>query len=129
MNSFIKSLKNKTGFLFFGMVSKEKIDDAEKALSVVFSDEYKEYLSTYGCVSFIDHELTGICDSSRLSVVDTTIRERELFPTIPLEWYVIEETNIDDIVIWQDATGAVYQTVPGSQPLKICNSLEDYIHM
>ena len=126
MTSLIEKLKER-GFIALGPVRRNKIIKAEKALSVVFSEEYKEYVSKYGCVSFVDHELTGVCSSKRLSVVNATIRARGLFPDIPATWYVIEETNVDGIVVWQDSTGEIFRTSPGSAPKKIFNSMKEYL--
>lgn len=107
--------------------SQEDINSAENTLSLKFSNEYKEYLSVFGFVSFDGKELTGICGISRLDVVNVTKNERSYNPDVPDDWYVIEELNIDGIVIWQSETGEVYQTSPNSKPTKIYNSLSEYI--
>ena len=83
-------------------------------------------IKEYGAVTFSGHELTGICNSKRLNVVDVTKEERK-YNKVPEDWYVIEQANIDDIVIWQDTNGAVYQTMPNKKPIKLCNSLLEYI--
>lgn len=67
-----------------------------------------------GVASYEGHELTGVCPFPRLSVVSVTQQERAANPAIPSAWYVLEQTNIDDLVIWQDASGAVYQAMPGA---------------
>jgi len=41
--------------------------------------------------------------------------------------YVVEEVHVDGLVIWQDESGQVYQTIPGSLPQKIANTLSDYL--
>lgn len=74
------------------------------------------------------HELTGICKAARLNVVDVTQDERQ-YNSVPVDWYVIEQTNIDGIVIWQTASGTIYETCPGSEADKICDSLEEYISL
>ena len=48
-------------------------------------------------------------------------------PTRSLESYVIEQTHIDGIVIWQSASGAIFQTILGSKTRKIYESLPKYI--
>ncbi len=40
--------------------------------------------------------------------------------------YVIEQTHIDDIVIWQSEAGEIYQTVGGLKPEKIADGIIDY---
>lgn len=129
MSDFLEMLKGKKGFISLGSVTMEKIDDAERSLSLSFSEEYKEYVARYSCVSFVGHELTGICESLRLNVVNATNREKEIFQTVPSTWYVVEEANFDGIVIWQDSTGMIYQTSPGKQPIQLCSSLDEYIRM
>ena len=49
-----------------GAASKEQIADAENELKLKFSEDYKEYLSTFRAATFCGKELTGICSSERL---------------------------------------------------------------
>ena len=57
-----------------GAASKEQIADAENELKLKFSEDYKEYLSTFGAATFYGKELTGICSSERLSVHEASIK-------------------------------------------------------
>ena len=41
--------------------------------------------------------------------------------------YVIEQTHIDDIVIWRSASGEVYQTIFWGNPKKIAEGIIGYI--
>jgi hypothetical protein len=107
----------------------EQKTTAEQRLGVQFSPEYREYLSAYGAASVFGHELTGICTLSRLNVIEVTISERVDNPSVPLNWYVIEETHIDSIVIWQTETGEIFQSIPNMPPLKLCDSLSEYIDL
>ena len=108
-------------------VSIEQIEKSESCLNLSFSNEYKKYLEYFGVVSVDGHELTGICKSKRLNVVDATNEYREYFKQVSELWYVIEVTNIDNIVIWQDKAGKIYQVQPASKPKKIADSLLDYL--
>ena len=110
-------------------VSGKTIKLYEKKLLVSFSNDYCDYLKAFGVASVNSHDLTGICKSKRLNVVDVTKEERERMPEVPQNWYVIEQAHIDGIVIWQDGDGKVYQTAPGTEPLKIADSLVDYIKL
>lgn len=74
------------------------------------------------------NELTGVCGSKQLNVVPVTLEERSN-TTVPLDWYVLEQANIDGIVLWQDKSGAVYQTAPHIKPRKLCGSLAEYIEL
>lgn len=104
-----------------------QITDAELQLRVSFSNEYKEYLSTFGAVMADGIELSGIAKSEHRSVVSLTKKEWELNPKVPHTMYVIENTCVDGIIIWQDKNGFIYQTNPNSTPKKIATSLTEYI--
>ena len=110
-------------------VSEENIDKAEKTLNVQFASEYRSYLTKYGTVSVDGHELTGIHSSKRLNVVDVTILEKDRNSDIPENWYVLEQANIDNIVIWQNERGEIFQTCPGNEPIKIANSIVEYLSL
>ena len=56
-----------------------------------------------------------------------TKKEWELNPQIPHTMYVIENTYIDGIIIWQDTNGSIYQSCPSSEAKQIAASLGDYI--
>ncbi len=125
----ISTLQNKKSFKAYKVNSKYSVSDAEQMLGVKFSDEYRLYLNMFGFVTYEGHELTGLCKGKRLNVVDVTIREREMCNSIPLNLYVIETLNVDGIVIWQSSFGNIYKTISGSQPIKICNSMLEYVNM
>lgn len=107
----------------------EEINSAERNLGLKFAEDYKEYLMTYGSIAYEGHELTGICNSKRLNVVDVTNKIRERIPKIPKSFYVIEETNYDGIVFWQNSKGTIFKTIDNSKPKKVYSSLEDYVNM
>jgi len=127
MTDIVKKLQGKPDLYSLSGASGELIEEAEKILKLRFADEYRQYLAAFGVVSTNGHELTGICVSPRLNVVDVTIFERTNNPEIPLDWYVVEQANIDDIVIWQTGTGEVYQSDSNMVPIKLCESLCKYI--
>jgi len=104
-----------------------QITDAELQLRVSFSNEYKEYLSTFGAIMADGIELSGIAKSEHRSVVSLTKKEWELNPKVPHTMYVIENTCVDGIIIWQDKSGLIYQSNPNSKPQKIAASLTEYI--
>ena len=128
MNRFIDVLSQKTAFHASAGVSEKDIACAEKALSLVFSSEYREYLKKYGVATVQGHEFTGIGSTKRLDVVENTLFERQ-HNSVPSDYYVIEQANIDGIVIWQSSTGEVYQTMPNSEPVKLCDSLCQYLEL
>ncbi len=127
MSDIITTMRNLPDFFSLKGSSDEEIYKAEKTLGVKFSDDYKLYLSEFGVVSANGHEYTGLLSSSRLSVIDVTLSERKRNPNVPSDWYVIEQANIDGIVIWQNKQGEIFQTQPCREPIKIADSLLDYI--
>lgn len=126
MADIVKLLQQQPDFYAMKGVAEEDIARAEQMLGLRFSSEYRDYIAAFGAASFANHELTGVCKSKRLSVVDVTIKERNS-TIVPADWYVLEQTNIDSIVIWQDSNGTVYQTAPNAKAKKICESLAEYI--
>lgn len=54
-------------------------------------------------------------------------KQREMI-SVPDDFYVLEEANIDGIVIWQDSNGIVYKTYPGCEkPKQIFQSFAEYL--
>jgi len=127
--SIIDVLKEKKDLRFLAGVSENRILDAEKKLGVKFSEEYRIFLSMFGVALFDGHEIIGLCSSDRLNVDVVTLQQRELQCNIPKTWYVIEEKNIDDVVVWQTSDGTIYQSMPGGTPHKISNSLCEYVQL
>ena len=127
MSSIVELMLKKDPFVFSGKVTETQITEAEKKLGVQFSDDYREYLLAFGTASYYGHELTGISENdSTINVVDVTLLERNHFAEIPKGWYVIEQTHIDGIVIWQDEKGTIYQVTPHSHKI-IYRSLKEYV--
>lgn len=104
-----------------------QISDAESKLKVSFADDYKAYLKEFGAIMADGIELSGIAKSGHRSVVSLTEQERALNTNVSHTMYVIENTCVDGIIIWQDTKGKIYQTKPESKPKKIANSLVEYI--
>ena len=127
MDSIIKVLENKPFFYTMQGANQREIEKAEIELQVNFAAEYRDYVETFGCVSYDGHELTGVCKVKRLNVIDVTIFERSQTTDIPENAYVIEQTNIDGIVIWQTESGEIYQTKPGKKAVLLSSSLREYI--
>lgn len=129
MSRIIELMSQKKPFISSGGVTEKQINEAENILGVRFAKEYREYLAVFGTASYYGHELTGIrAGVPSLNVVDVTLEEKEYFTNIPDGWYVIEQTHMDGIVIWQDEDGKVYQAVP-KHAVKICDSLSEYVSL
>ena len=129
MTNIVNKLRALPAFCSLACVSMEQIADAEKALTLRFADDYREYLLSFGITSSDGREFTGICNSKRLNVVDVTLAEKSITPGIPQDWYVLEEANIDGIVIWQNSIGKTFQTQPGREAVKLADSICDYLDL
>ena len=129
MADFISTFSSLPDFYSLTGASGEQIAQAERALSLRFADDYRQYVRAFGAVSAAGHELTGICASKRLNVVDVTLSARGLQPAVPQDWYVLEEANIDGIVIWQSGAGEVFQTQPGAEPIKLAGGIREYLNL
>lgn len=104
----------------------KSVRDAEKMLGVQFSDEYIDFLLHVGACIYQNHYIIGISQFPDMKVVEVTMEARGL-NRVPQGWYVIEDAGIDGIMVWQDKTGAVFQTKPGADPVRIAESLKDYV--
>lgn len=105
----------------------EEVSNAEKTLNLSFSKEYKEYLLEYGAILADGIELTGIAKSSHRNVVNVTQQEIGLNPLVPSNFYVVENTGVDGIIIWQEENGNIHQSSPNKNPTKVADSLLLYI--
>lgn len=129
MADLINSLSSLPDFYSLTGASEEQIAQAERALSLRFADDYRQYVRAFGAVSAAGHELTGVCASRRLNVVEVTLSAKAAQPAIPRDWYVLEEANIDGIVIWQSGAGEVFQSQPGAEPVKLAGGICEYLSL
>ena len=127
MKKIIEVINNLPDLLPLKPASDTQITDAELQLRVSFAEEYKDYLSEFGAIMADGIELSGIAKAEHLNVVALTKKERELNPKVPNTMYVIENTCVDGIIIWQDTKGEIYQTQPNTEPKKIADSMAEYI--
>ena len=126
MSTIVEALKGKSDFFCEKGASEEEIRNAEASLGLCFADDYKLYLQHYGSVSCGGHELTGISVDKSLDVVLVTKQNLSKNPAITIPLYVVEETHIDGIVIWQASTGEIFQSEYKSAPIKVFDSLVEY---
>lgn len=127
MTNIIQIMDSLSGRLALKPANAIQIADAEIQLRVSFADEYKEYLASFGAIMADGIELSGIAKSGHRNVVSLTKQEWELNSRVPHTMYVVENTHIDGIIIWQDTNGLIYQSSPTSGPKQIAASLADYI--
>lgn len=129
MENIVDALRNIPDYIGSTGRTEEIILKAESSLGVAFAQDYRQYLGAIGLACFNGHEFTGLTDITRLDVVTVTKVQRGININIPASWYVVEETNIDGIIIWQNESGNVYQSAPSSLPTKIANNLLEYIRL
>ena len=127
MTKIVKLINSLPNLLTLKPATAKEITEAEIRLGVGFAEDYKEYLATFGAIMAEGIELSGIAKSEHRNVVSLTKKERELNSKVPYNMYVIENTGVDGIIIWQDTNGTVYQTQPNIAPRPIAASLADYI--
>lgn len=127
MKNIIQVVNSLSNRLSLKPATSTQITDAEIQLRVGFANEYKEYLTAFGAIMADGIELSGIAKSEHRNVVSLTKKEWELNPNIPHTMYVIENTCVDGIIIWQDTAGLIYQSKPNSEPQKIAQTLVEYI--
>lgn len=106
--SITESLRSKKDVILGRGASEKEIKTAERELGLTFAVEYREYLQNIGLAMCEGHEFTGIGKADRTNVVIVTKQMKDLFKDIPKDWYVLENTNMDMMVIWQDTKGNVY---------------------
>ena len=129
MNALVDLINKSKDALALTGACDEDIVAAENTLSLIFSNEYKEYTSTFGAVSINGMELTGVVPNHDLNIVDVTISARSITPQASHDWYVIRDLHIDGVIIWQNERGEVFQTQPYREPKKLCNSIYEYLNL
>jgi hypothetical protein len=127
MANIIQTIQGLAQLLPLKPASDAEVAAAEKQLGLHFAEEYKEYLRAFGAILADGIELTGIAKSKSRDVIAVTIQERELNPDIPQEYYVVEDVGIDGIIIWQNESGGVFESLPQILPHKIADSLAEYL--
>lgn len=125
----VKFIKKTSDSICGNGVSKENIKQIEDALNLKLAKEYKDYLIEFGIAAVNGHELTGISASNRTNVIKVTQEEKSKNPNIPDDYYVVEQLNIDNIVVWQTHSGKIFQSTSNDEITKIANSLVEYIEL
>lgn len=126
MDKIVETLSKMEGLLSGSGVPDSMITDAEDKLGLHFSTEYKQYLLSFGVAAVNGHELTGLGSSSRVNVVDVTMSQRSRC-NVDDSFYVIEESNIDKAVYWQNKSGKIFLTVRDSEPKQVADSLIAFV--
>lgn len=124
MSNLFRGVKSKLYHLKGASV--EDVISAEKKLGLHFSEDYRNYLLEYGCVSFGSHEFLGLGGDSYLDVVEETLREQKNNAGFPITCYMVESIGVDGIQILQDENGHIYELSSAGMK-RIYDDLESYI--
>jgi hypothetical protein len=127
MNNLEQTVKNAPQVIYHKGVDSDHIKQAERELSLKFADDYIEYLSKYGQITFRGHEMTGLVSAKRINVVECTKFERESKDNFPSNMYIIEDTHFEGLIITQDSNGKVYELYQNGKRVLIHDSLSEYI--
>ena len=128
MEKLIEKLKQTSALT--RCVNNETIEQAEKELGITFSDEYSDYLASFGVISFESTEIygLGIKNTSYLSLYKTLpeFRKEANFPpfAVPLSdigdgHFYLYDNQTHAILIWASPNGGVVKTIE--------LSLEDFL--
>lgn len=126
MSDICNAINKLEDLMHLTAASEDQISLAEKELNLRFAEEYKEYVKSFGVISAYGIELTGICKSPRLSVVNVTKRERKN-SNLPDDLYVIENVGIEGLLLLQNEAGEIYQLDENKNLQKRYDSLSQYI--
>lgn len=127
MENIVALIRSLPNLLPLQKVTENQIKSSELKLGVEFSQEYKEYLANFGAIIADGIELSGISYSEHRDVVALTKNAWELNPKVPHSMYVIEDSRIDGIIVWQDSNGVIYKSSPNQEPVQIADSLSQYL--
>lgn len=123
----IQALRGKENLLNGDGVEESAVVAAERKLDLKFAADYRAYLLEMTIAAYDGHELTGLSKAVRTNVVEVTKQKWWECSQVPKSWYVIEETNIDRIVIWQSQDGKIYQTIGVGGPECIADSMGEFV--
>ena len=127
MSLITEELKKKRDFYCEDGASLEQIENAERELNTKLAEDYKDYVLKFGTVSCGGHEMTGFSSDINYDVVNVTQKNRKSNSHVNDRLYVIEETHMDGIVIWQAESGEIYKTEYKEKPEMIFRSLLEYV--
>ena len=128
MDSIVEVIRKADSAYYGEGIPMENIAEAESKLHLKFAKDYTEYLNAFGIAAVNGHELTGLDSDDRVNVVTVTLQNRDKAVQDLGKYYVIEESNIDGLVVWQDQSGKVFVFTDDGNLFPLCNSLVEYIN-
>jgi hypothetical protein len=107
--------------------TKDEIDEAEQELGLVFADEYKELLLGYGSLETKHLLISSTLKNISVNVVTLTQQIRSIYDNLPKDLYVIMDSGVDGIIIFQDSKGKIYETSHDDTIMEAYDSLAHFI--
>jgi hypothetical protein len=101
--------------------SNELIAEAERQLGLSFANDYKEYLSEFGAISFGSTELTGLNIDGYANVVTVTLKEIQRNKLFPKDSIVLENIGMEGLLMLQNESGEVYEWLDGDKKASFQN--------
>ncbi len=121
MDNIIKKIEKNFKLYKTRGASDELIAEAERQLNLRFAEDYKEYLSLFGAISFGSTELTGLNIDSYANVVSVTLKEAQRNKSFPKGSIVVENTGMEGLLVLQKEDGEVYEWLDGEKGATFSN--------
>lgn len=128
MNKISEKIRSVPRLYHLKGCSEKQIADAEKELQLKFPDEFIEYVSEFGAISFYGTEWTGLNVDGMLNVVQATNQEKALNSAFPEKCFVLENLGIDGIITIADESGRVYSLMYDKKSF-ICDTISEYLDL
>lgn len=126
MSNIVEKIKNIKDLGAIKGCSMEQVNEAQKALGIIFPDEYIDYVTAFGCIDFGATEWTGLNINGRLNTVEATKKEMSVNKDFPKDCFVLEETGIDARQIIVNEKGEVFM-LQHDRITPICKSISEYL--
>jgi hypothetical protein len=126
MQTFAEYVRSCEDALHGPGVAEERIVAAQEALGCAFAEDYRDYLRTCGTALVNADELTGL-GVARLDVVAATRGARLHAPSLPPDLYLVEETGMDGVAVWQNAAGTLFAVGWDAVPQPLDETLLEYV--
>jgi hypothetical protein len=107
--------------------SNKEIEKTESILSLRFAEDFKEYLSMFGHIYIKNIEIATIVGDTGIDIINMTKKVRCLNNRLPIDLYAIANMGINNIYYLQNQQGCVYIIYGNSEPIKVANSLYEFL--
>ena len=126
MDNIVEKIKSIENFYGIKGCSIAQIREAQEQLSLVFPDEYIDYVRNFGCIDFGATEWTGLNIKGRLNTVEATKKEQSVNVVFPKGYFVLEDLNIDGRKAIVNEDGKVFY-LQYDKLEYLCDSMSEYL--